>query len=241
MKRDPRLPAGLPRPAWVGLGLIVLAAAVAVTRTLIQPTLERPLYHVAGALILAGLFGPGLLRELGVLRDQDEFQRQVAHRAGWRAFLAGGVALLALAHFMPWPEPPAFGRELPKIPLNAVLLVMLLTYVCSTLQDYWGARRGATAILLSLAIVFALAALLDEAPDWIGVLVDLRFSAGLLLALLVGRRYPQVAGALLLAFALLALLNLRAAEPSLRLSWGALLLTPPIITGAALLREGGSE
>ena len=50
-----------------------------------------------------------------------------------------------------------------------------------------------------------------------------------------------MAGALLLVLALLTLLNLRTAEPSLRLSRGALLLTPPIITGAALLREGGSE
>ncbi|MCB1161408.1 MAG: hypothetical protein R3C71_11125 [Candidatus Krumholzibacteriia bacterium] len=241
MSRDPRLLAGLPRSAWAGFALLVLAAAVAVARTLLQPALERPLYHLAGALILAGLFGPGLLREFGLLRDQDEFQRRVAQRAGWRAFLAGGLVLLLLAHFMPWPQPPAFGRELPKLPLNAALLVMLLTYVCSTLQDYWGARRGATAILLALAALFALGAILDEAPDWLGVLVDLRFSAGLLLALLVGRRYPQVAGALLLVLALLTLLNLRTAEPSLRLSWGALLLTPPIITGAALLREGGSE
>lgn len=45
-----------------------------------------------GFLILAGLgaFGPGILRELGWLRDQDEFQRQATYRAGYLAYLVGG-------------------------------------------------------------------------------------------------------------------------------------------------------
>ena len=33
-----------------------------------------------------GTFGPGILREMGWLRDQDEFQRQAVHRAGYHAF-----------------------------------------------------------------------------------------------------------------------------------------------------------
>ena len=60
---------------------------------------------VAGALVIAGLFlteinwwfllltalgalGPGFLREVGWLRDKDEFQRRADHRAGYHAFLA---------------------------------------------------------------------------------------------------------------------------------------------------------
>ena len=34
-----------------------------------------------------GAFGPGILRELGWLNDQDEFQRQAARRAGYHAWL----------------------------------------------------------------------------------------------------------------------------------------------------------
>jgi len=195
MKAEPRLAWGLPRAAWIVFGLILLGLALSALRTLIQPSWERLLYHVSGALILCGFFGPGLLREAGFLRDQDEFQVAVAQRAGWRAFLTGGLALLLLSHFMPWPEPPALGRELPKLPLSAVLLVMLLTFVCSYLQDYWGARRGAAIFLGAMAGLLVLVALL-ELPDWSGVLIDLRFSAGLLLALLITP--PLVAGAALL-------------------------------------------
>jgi len=237
MKPEPRLHWGLPRAAWIAFGLLLLGVLLGALRTLIHPTLERPLYHLAEALILCGLFGPGLLREFGLLRDQDEFQTAVAQRAGWRAFLAGGLALLVMAHFTPWPDPAAFGRELPKLPIYAALLAMLLTYVCSYLQDYWGARRGAAAVLGTLAALLGLFAL-NELPSLAGVLLDLRFSAGLLLALLLMRRLPQVAGILLLVFALLVALNLRSAGDLTRLPLAALLITPPLVTGATLIREG---
>jgi len=38
-----------------------------------------------------GAFGPGILRELGWLKDQDEFQRRAAHRAGYHAFAVTGL------------------------------------------------------------------------------------------------------------------------------------------------------
>lgn len=237
MKPEPRLLWGLPRAAWIAFGLLLLGVLLGALRTLIHPTLERSLYHLAEALILCGLFGPGLLREFGLLRDQDEFQTAVAQRAGWRAFLAGGLALLLMAHFTPWPDSSGLGRELPKLPIHAALLAMLLTYASSYLQDYWGARRGAAALLGTLAVVFALTALL-ELPSVAGVLLDLRFSAGLLLALLLMRRLPQVAGVLLLVFALLVALNLRSAGDLMRLPLAALLITPPLVTGATLIREG---
>lgn len=237
MKPEPRLLWGLPRAAWIAFGLLLLGVLLGVLRTLIHPTLERPLYHLADALILCGLFGPGLLRELGLLRDQDEFQAEVALRAGWRAFLAGGLALLAMAHFMPWSESSGLGRELPKLPIHTALLAMLLTYVCSYLQDYWGARRGAAAVLGTLAALLSLFAL-DELPSLAGVLLDLRFSAGLLLALLLMRRLPQVAGVLLLVFALLAFIAVRSAGELTRMPLAALLITPPLVTGATLIREG---
>ncbi|HSM16107.1 MAG TPA: hypothetical protein VK845_03790 [Gemmatimonadales bacterium] len=45
------------------------------------------MFVAKGLLFVAGLgaFGPGILRELGWLRDQDEFQRRAAHRAGYHA------------------------------------------------------------------------------------------------------------------------------------------------------------
>jgi O-antigen ligase len=44
-------------------------------------------------LFAMGVFGPVLLREFGILRDRDEFQREAAFRAGYRAYLIGGAFL----------------------------------------------------------------------------------------------------------------------------------------------------
>jgi hypothetical protein len=227
----------LPRTAWIAFGVILLSVLVALLRSFIQPTLERELYHLSGLLLLAGLFGPGLLRESGLLRDRDEFQAAAARRAGFRAFLTGGITLLMLAHFMPWPDPPVMGRELPKLPLQTTLLVMLLTYVCSYLLDYWGTRRGATVILGTMAALSAFGAILDEMPDLMHVLIDLRFSAGFLLALLIARRYLQVAGLFLFAMLLLILVNAHALANTSHLPILALLTTPPLICGVAMIRE----
>ena len=46
-----------------------------------------------------GTFGPGILREVGWLRDKDEFQRQAAHRAGYHAFLIVGLVAFVLVAF----------------------------------------------------------------------------------------------------------------------------------------------
>ena len=47
-------------------------------------------------LVLVGTFVPGILRELGWLKDQDELQRRAAWRAGYHAFLIGGSIIFVL-------------------------------------------------------------------------------------------------------------------------------------------------
>src|SRR3990172_9980110 len=77
-RRRLRLP---PIPGLIAGGLVILG-------------LLLTSFIAGGFLILAGLgaFGPGILRELGWLNDQDEFQRQAAHRAGYHGYLIGGFA-----------------------------------------------------------------------------------------------------------------------------------------------------
>ncbi len=43
------------------------------------------------ALCALGTFGPGILREWGWVKDKDEFQMRAVHRAGYHAYLAGGL------------------------------------------------------------------------------------------------------------------------------------------------------
>ena len=54
-----------------------------------------------GFLVLAaiGTFGPGILREMGILNDQDEFQRIAARKAGYHAFLTAGLLSFFLVAF----------------------------------------------------------------------------------------------------------------------------------------------
>ncbi len=235
---SPHLLWGLPRGAWIGFGLALLGFLAATCYTI---TMNRWLYHLSGLLILVGIFGQGILRELGILSDQDEFQAGVARRAGYRSFLAGGVTILLLSHFLPWP-PDFSGRELPKIPLGQVLLVMLLTYICSYLLDYWGRRKGAEVILGSMAALACLGAALDELPDIGHFLVDLRFTAGLLLGIAIARRYSQVAGLYLLVFVMLAVVNYVAlGQPPLHMEFLILLALPPFAVALALLRTGSPE
>ncbi len=230
---------GLPRSAWIGFGVAMLGVLMQIPYAM---TLHRIFWHLGPLLIVAGIFGPGILRELGLLRDHDEFQAGVARQAGYHAFLAGGVAILALSHFMPWPLEFS-GRQLPKIPLATVMTVMLLTYLCSFLLAYWGARKGAVVILGSMAAIAFLAAALDELPDLWHFLVDLRFTAGFLLAIAISRRYPAVAGLYLFVMVLLIILNFFTVGPpqARQNGWLVTLALPPLAVGLALIRNGESQ
>ncbi len=53
-------------------------------------------------LAAAGIFGPNLLRELGLLRDRDELQQAAALRAAMRAYLVGGLFTMAVVIAHEW-------------------------------------------------------------------------------------------------------------------------------------------
>jgi hypothetical protein len=108
-----------------------------------------------GLLVVAalGAFGPGLLRELGVLRDQDEFQRQAAHRAGYHAYLIGGAAALGAAALLSSTETD-LGSTAEWV--RWILLVLWLSWMFSALLAYWGAARTASSVLLAFGSFWAI-------------------------------------------------------------------------------------
>jgi MFS family permease len=168
---------------------------------------------VAGALILAGILlssiswgfvflvglgmlGPGLLRELGWLKDQDEFQRQAARRAGYHAFLATG--LLAF-FFVALLRTGNHGIQDPESVVSLLLAVLWFTWILSSLLGYWGPRRTARTILVTFGIfwlIFSVASSIHSLPMLLmQSLVAVPFFA---LAWVAGR-WPKAAGVLLLA------------------------------------------
>lgn len=204
-----------------------------------------------GLLVLAGLgaFGPGILRETGWLRDHDEFQRQTAHRAGYHAYLIGGLAAVLVVSAL---RRSGSSLEASAEWVTLILVLLWITWLFSTLLAYWGAQKTASRVLLTFGsfwAVFVVASLIGEPAE------DAREAAlGMLMAILVvapffglawmaGRR-PRLAGLLLLGVAatlfvvLLPTWGSRSLDLSTILVTASLLLVPLLASGIALLREG---
>jgi hypothetical protein len=160
----------------------------------------------------AGIFGPSLLRELGVMRWEDEFQRDTTVRAAFHAFLATGlllVSVMAVNGFTGTYSETAKEFE-DALPASTAFFLLVLTWYFSRLLQYWGARKAALRIWGGMAIVWALliaSVMLGEHRDALDlsasrVLGQLVPVAALLLLALASLRWPRAAGAAGLAYLL---------------------------------------
>lgn len=205
-----------------------------------------------GLLVVAGLgtFGPGILRELGWLNDQDEFQREAAHRAGYHAYLVGGfVALLVYAALEVWEAQLQVSSEWVLL----VLVALWLAWLFSSLMEFWGARRTASTVLLvfgSFWAVFAIATIITEAGSVdagdaiLGVLASLGIVGPFFLLAWTAHRMPRVTGVLLLVVSVVFVMAFKPGAGTQRWSTtlltDALLIVPLAASGIALLREGAA-
>ncbi len=196
-------------------------------------------------LIAIGIFGPGLLRELGWLKDQDEFQRQAARRAAYHAFLATGfLAFLLVALFRS-------GYQCTKDPeevASLLLVVLWFTWVLSSLLGYWGPKRTARTILITFGLfwlIFNIAGNLDSLTALImQCLVAVPFFA---LAYTAGR-WPKITGVLLIAasaffFYFFGLYKVFGSEPLARGRGFVIVIFfgPLFASGVMLLRRGSGD
>jgi hypothetical protein len=235
----------------IGLGLVVLGGVGAVINV---PAL---------ALMSLGVLGPTLLRELGWLKDDDDFTRRIAHRAGFHA-LAVTVALLAVNRLlmrMGSDLPPAFAGDGLYFPLENTIQTGLGVFAISYVLQYWGSRLGAVRVLVGVAVLIVLTGLsnllislrFDHASDPAFLLLVVAIAAAIVgLAWLTARR-PRIGGAVLLVLLFCALVGLGREIAGLGtmpdhvhsqgMFWGLttvllslLVLFGPVIV--ALLREG---
>ena len=185
----------------------------------VRLTGERTCILVAGVLIGAGFalsswspwtlllaalgaFGPGLCREVGWLADQDEFQRQAAHRAGYHAFLAAGFAGFAIFAFLrAGGRPAADAADVPAV----LLAVLWFTWLLSSLVTYWGPATAAARMLLAFGTVWlAFAVVSNVGTEWTGwaaLLLHALLCAPFFALAWTSSRWPRVTGSLLLAAA----------------------------------------
>jgi hypothetical protein len=188
------------------------------------------------ALFAAGAFGPSLLREVGLLRDRDEFQRQAARRAGHHAYLFGGALLAAVTIAR---QAGTQNLDHDAFPASMALAALVVVYLLSYVTSFWGAQKAATRVLLAFGTFWLVFIVLSHGPlpnpEWA---VALPFFA----LALAGRRWPRATGGVVLLAAAAAAVLFRL-DRALRLDAGAiavslLLLLPLLHCGVALLGCG---
>lgn len=208
-----------------------------------------------GLLIVAGLgaFGPGILRELGWLQDHDEFQRQAAHKAGYHAYLIGGLATVIILSALQWKE-QLVGD--PSEWITLILVILWLSWLFSALLAYWGAPKTTSRVLATFGsfwALFVLATLIGEASNpgesgdfWqgmLGVLAGVAVVVPFFALAWSVRRWPRLTGGALLIVAVLffVLFGFPTGSGNLSLSTEllttTLLIVPLIACGMALLHE----
>jgi hypothetical protein len=192
-------------------------------------------------LILAGLgaFGPGVLRELGWLKDRDEFQRLAAYRAGYLAYLVGGFAAVLAVSALKWREANLDGM-VQWVAL--VLIVMWGTWLFSSLLGYWGARRMTARILVVFGLFWAIFAVGGHWNEPAGWLIGFPVLAPYLALAWAAGRFPRATGAALLSLSALGFwfffdLGRAFVDTPSQIVTFVLLLAPLIGCGVALLRE----
>jgi uncharacterized membrane protein len=145
-----------------------------------------------------GAFGPGILRELGLLRDKDEFARRAAQRAGYHAYLATGlVAFLILAYTRSGERHLRNPEELSTLFLS----LLYLTWLLSSLLAYWGAQKATARILIGFGICWLLFCIADSWQQPLGMLMHSLVAAPFFVLAFLARRWPRLAGALLVVVA----------------------------------------
>lgn len=190
-----------------------------------------------------GAVGPGILREMGWLRDKDEFARRAAQRAGYHAFLVTALAGSVIVGYTRSAE-----RHLKNPEELATLFLALLwfTWLLSSLLAYWGVRKASQRILLGFGICWLLFCMADSWQHPLGMLMHSLPAAPFFILSWLSRRWPRVAGALLIVagssmYVLFRFWTNERGGIIAQTCTAVLLVGPLLASGLALLRVGTDE
>lgn len=147
------------------------------------------------ALAALGTFGPGVLREFGWLRDQDECRRRAAHRAGYHAYLVGGLlSFLLVARLRAGGQSAVEPEQLATL----VLVILWFTWLLSSLLTYWGPQKTVTRILIIFGSVWLLFVVLSNHDNLPSMLMHALLVIPFYLLAWIARRRPRITGVALL-------------------------------------------
>jgi hypothetical protein len=227
------------RVPWLPSLPVLVAGMLVVTGVLLS------MFLAMGFLILVGLgaFGPGVLREMGWLRDEDEFQREAAHRAGYVAYLVGGFTAVLAISALKWREANLDG----PVEWVALLVIVLWgTWLFVSLMRYWGARRMTSRLLVIFGLFWAAFVVGGHWSEPAALLVELLVVMPFFVLAWLAPRFPRATGTLLVALAAAGfwfffdLGRAFVTRPTQLLTF-VLLLAPWIACGAALMVASAGE
>ena len=144
----------LPSADWIAVGLGLLGMA-----------LSRFFGPFVGLVGLA-VFGPSILRELGILKDSDEWQRGIMHRAGFHAALAMAlfVFLNRILLMLVGPVSAGMYAQTQYFDNEYLRQTLVMVFLSSYLIQYWGPARGVSRILVGFAVIITIDMILR--PVW---------------------------------------------------------------------------
>jgi hypothetical protein len=195
-------------------------------------------------LVGIGMFGPGVLRELGLVHDKDEFQKRGVHRAGYHAFLVAGIVATLFAAYL-----RSGDRDLKDLEELATFFLALLwfTWLFSYLLSYWGAQKTAIRILLTFGSLWALFNIFGNLKHPVAMLMQLLGTAAPFFVLaFTAKRWPRVTGVLLITASVAFMIffgwhDFTSPDLVTHLLVMLLFLGPLVGSGIALLRPGVVE
>lgn len=208
----------------------LLSGVLVVAGLLLGATVDMAWWILFGL----GAFGAPALRAVGLLRDQDEFQREAARRAGYHAYLAGGIFLCAVVIAKQWGTE---NLDQDAISASAGLAVLVLAYFMSRLVSFWGAAGAAFRVLLAFGSFWLAFVVISHRG--VEMLAESAVAVPFFLLAFASRRWPRASGAALLLAACLAFWLFRLAR-AFHDDQGALmailaLVVPLLAMGVALL------
>jgi hypothetical protein len=195
------------------------------------------------SLMAAGAFGPGVLRQIGLLSDFDEFQKEAAAKSGLRAYLVTGLLLMAVVVAENWNR-LSLGNE--QVPASTVVIVMLVVYYSSYCLSFWDTRKAVSRVLLTFGLLWLAFVVLSHAREPFSLLGEALVVPGpFILAAILCRWWPRIVGLFLLAVSVWSIfffhmLPLGATGPQevLRNAFTFVLIPLPLtVAGVALIAD----
>ena len=150
------------------------------------------------SLAALGTFGPGILREMGLLNDQDEFQRRAARRAGYHAFLTTGLFTFLLVAYL---RSGDRNVEEPEVAVSLILAVLWFAWFLSSLLSYWGPEKTVSRVLIAFGCVWLVFNIVGNLTDPIALIMQSLLAAPFFILAYVAKRWPRIAGVVLIAVA----------------------------------------